>query len=202
MNQPARDGLIVVEKCTEKPSGKAIRLTEVGLALQASCPRLLAEVEPPWEERCVDVRKPRWRWVLVVAAIVALGAIWLLGPKYAQLQLATDAEAFRRIVGEDPGRYLSAGAADLAFAPSYGLLALAIARTPPASRTGAWLVFVGAVFDEAENALLMANVSAGVTVSDGRVELMRTAGVAKYVALGAGVLLYLGSWAIERLGRR
>lgn len=140
--------------------------------------------------------------MLVVAAIVTLGAIWLFGPRYTQLQLAADAAAFRRIVGDERTRYISAGAADAAFAALYGLLALAIARTPLASRIGAWLVFVGAVLDEVENSMLIANVAAGVNLSDGRVEVMRAAGVAKYGAIAAGVLLYVGSWVIERLGRR
>jgi hypothetical protein len=144
----------------------------------------------------------RWRWPLATATIVALGAIWMLGPKYTQLQLASDADAFRRIVGDERGRYLGAGVADVAFAALYGLLALAIARTPLASRIGAWLVLAGAAFDEAENALLIASVTAGRSLSDGRVELMRTAGLAKYLAITAGVILYVGSWVIERRARR
>jgi hypothetical protein len=144
----------------------------------------------------------RWRWPLVVAAIVALGAIWLLGPKYSQLQLATDADAFRRIVDGDRGRYVTAGIADVAFAASYGLLALAITRRPLASRLGASLVLAGAVFDQAENLLLIANVAADTNLSDGRVQLMRAAGLAKYAAIGAGVVLYIGAWVVERFRRR
>lgn len=143
----------------------------------------------------------RRRWILVAAALGALCAIWFLGPQYAQLQLSTDAEEFRRIVGDDRGRYIAAGVADSAFSAFYGLLAVAIARQSLASRIGAGLVFVGAALDEVENWLLITNVTAGWTLSDGRVELMRTAGVAKYVALGAGVLLYVGSWVTELLGR-
>jgi hypothetical protein len=142
-----------------------------------------------------------WRWPLVVGAVIALGAIWLLGPRYTQLQIAPDAEAFRRIVGDRKGRYVCAGAADVAFAASYGLLALAIAGTPIASFIGAWVVVAGAVFDEAENSVLIANIAAGEKLSDGRVELMRAAGVAKYVAILVGVLLYVSSWAIERRDR-
>lgn len=144
----------------------------------------------------------RWRWPLVGAAIIALGAIWLLGPKYTQLQLASDADGFRRIVGDERGRYISAGVADVAFAAFYGLLGLAIARTPLVSRIGAWLVLAGAAFDEAENLLLIANVTAGMNLADERVELMRTAGVAKYIAITAGVVLYVGAWVTERRRRR
>lgn len=144
----------------------------------------------------------RWPWLLVVAAVVALVAIGLLGPKYTQLQLAADAEGFRRIVGDERGRYIGAGAADVWFAAAYGSLALAIARTPSASRVGAWLVLTGAAFDEAENSLLIANVLSGLRLSDDRVELMRTAGAAKYLAIAAGVLLYVSSLVIERFGRR
>jgi hypothetical protein len=56
VNQLARDGLIAVGKRTEKPAGKAIRLTEQGLHLQTSYQATLAEVERPWEQRCGDVR--------------------------------------------------------------------------------------------------------------------------------------------------
>jgi hypothetical protein len=141
---------------------------------------------------------PRWRTPLVVAAVVALGAIWLLGPRYTQLQLATDADTFRGIVGDERGRYIAAGVSDVAFAAFYGLLALAIARPPLASRVGAWLVLAGAAFDEAENTLLIAGVAAGPALTDGRVELLRNAGVAKFVAVIAGVVLYVGAWVLER----
>lgn len=57
VRQLAREGLIVVGKRTERPTGKTIRLTEVGRELQADYPGLLAEVEQPWEEKCVAVRK-------------------------------------------------------------------------------------------------------------------------------------------------
>jgi hypothetical protein len=57
VNQLVRAGLIVVGKRTEKPSGKAIRLTDAGLELQADYPKLLAKVEQPWEKKCGDVRK-------------------------------------------------------------------------------------------------------------------------------------------------
>lgn len=130
--------------------------------------------------------------------MAALVVIWLLGPEYTQLQLASDADHFRRIVDGDRGRYVGAGFADVAFAVSYGLLALAIAGSSPASRAGAWLVLVGATFDEVENSLLIANVMAGTDLSDGRVELMRSAGIAKYAAIVGGVLLYIGSWVLER----
>ncbi len=143
-----------------------------------------------------------WRWPLAAVAIAALGAIWLLGPKYVQLQLASDADEFRRIVGDERGRYISAGVADVAFAASYALLALASARPPLASRIGAWSVLAGAASDEVENALLIANVLAGMDLSDSRVELMRAAGVAKYVAITAGVVLYVGAWVIDRRRRR
>lgn len=56
VNQLARDGLIVVGKRVEKPTGKAIRLTDAGVALQAAYPAVLAEVERSWEKTCVDVR--------------------------------------------------------------------------------------------------------------------------------------------------
>ena len=144
----------------------------------------------------------RWRWPLCIAAAVALVAIWLLAPRYTQLQLASDAEKFRRIVGNDRTRYISAGFADVAFAVTYGLLALAIAGRSFASRVGAWLVSIGAVFDEIENGLLISNVSAGIDLSDARVELMRTAGFAKSAGIASGVVLFVGAWLIERRRRR
>lgn len=57
VSQLTRAGLIVVAKRAEKPTGKTIQLTEVGLQLQADYPRWLAEVEQPWEKTCGDVRK-------------------------------------------------------------------------------------------------------------------------------------------------
>lgn len=144
----------------------------------------------------------RWRWRLAVVALVALLVIWLLGPRYTQLQLASDAEAFRQIVGGEQGRYVGAGVADVVFAASYGLLALAIARPPFASRLGAWLVVVGAACDEVENSVLLANVFAGRQLTDGRVALMRAAGGAKYLALAAGVAVYVLAWVVERSRRR
>ena len=134
--------------------------------------------------------------------MVALVAIWLLGPRYTQLQLASDADEFLRIVGDARGRYVGAGVVDVAFAASYGLLALAIARSPLLSRVGAWLVFGGATFDLVENALLIANIRAGRDVSDGRVDLMRAAGVAKYATLVVGTALYVVAWTVERRRRR
>ena len=57
VGQLARGGLVVVGKRTDtKPTGKAIRLTDAGLQLQADYAALLAEVERPWEKRCADVR--------------------------------------------------------------------------------------------------------------------------------------------------
>jgi len=56
VNQLARAGLIEVTKRTEKPTGKAIRLTDRGLRLQFDYPTLLADVEGPWEEICRGVR--------------------------------------------------------------------------------------------------------------------------------------------------
>lgn len=63
VNQLAREGLIIVGKRTEKPTGKAIRLTEAGSKLQADYRTLLAAVERPWEKRCVDVREQLERFV-------------------------------------------------------------------------------------------------------------------------------------------
>jgi hypothetical protein len=57
VNQLARVGLIVVGKRVEKPTGKAIRLSETGLELQAGYPAVLAKVERPWERKCVEVRE-------------------------------------------------------------------------------------------------------------------------------------------------
>lgn len=189
---------------------------EVAAINRSWAPRAHRELRPSGRRRTQRCRTPRmgraypqlmrtltrWRWPLVGAAIIALGAIWLLGPKYTQLQLASDADGFRRIVGDERGRYISAGVADVAFAAFYGLLGLAIARTPLVSRIGAWLVLAGAAFDEAENLLLIANVTAGMNLADERVELMRTAGVAKYIAITAGVVLYVGAWVTERRRRR
>lgn len=57
VGQLARDGLIVVGRRAERPTGKTIGLTEAGVQLQADYPGVLSEVEQPWETKCVEVRK-------------------------------------------------------------------------------------------------------------------------------------------------
>jgi hypothetical protein len=56
VNQLAKAGLVEVTKRTEKPTGKAIRLTDAGRQLQVDYPALLAGVEQPWEGACSRVR--------------------------------------------------------------------------------------------------------------------------------------------------
>jgi hypothetical protein len=56
VNQLARAGLLEVTKRTEKPSGKAVQLTDAGRKLQTDYRTVLAEVERPWENACRDVR--------------------------------------------------------------------------------------------------------------------------------------------------
>lgn len=143
----------------------------------------------------------RWRWALFAATVAALATIAMLGPKYGQLQLAPDAEAFRRLVGGERARYVRAGTADALFAVFYGLFALGIVRRTLASRVGAWLVVAGAVFDEIENSLLIANVAAGSDLSDGMVRWMRLAGAAKFLTIGAGAVLFVGDRVLERRRR-
>lgn len=143
----------------------------------------------------------RLRWPLGLASLAALGAIWLLGPRYGQLQLAGDAGEFLRIVGGERSRYLAAAVADALFAACYGLLALAIARPSLASRVGTWLVVAGAAFDETENALVVANLATSSGLSNGRVDAMRIAGVAKFTSVALGAFLYLGAWVLDRRGR-
>ena len=63
-------------------------------------------------------------------------------------------------------------------------------------------MLAGAAFDLVENALLLANIRAGRDLSDGRVDLMRAAGVAKYATIVAGAILYLVAWTVERRRRR
>lgn len=158
---------------------------------------VLHAAEPAFELR-------RHRWPLIALAVVALVAIWLLGPEYTNLQRAADAEAFRELLPDDQReRYLGAGVADLVFAAAYAFVALSfVAPGSLLSRAGAWFVVTGAVFDEAENVFVLANVRKEEAITDSAVMVMRTLGEIKTVTLGIGIVLLLLSAVERRRSRR
>lgn len=141
----------------------------------------------------------QYRRLLIALAVLALVAIAVLGPEYVGLQRATDAEAFRELLPDDHReRYMAAAVADLVFAAAYAFVALSfVAPSSLLSRAGAWFVVSGAVFDEAENVFVLANVRKEEAITDSAVMVMRTLGEIKTVTLAIGVILLLLS-AIER----
>lgn len=144
------------------------------------------------------------RRLLIAVAVVAVVTIVVLGPEYMDLQRAADADAFRELLPDDQReRHLAAGAADLVFAAAYALVALSfVAPGSLLSRAGAWFVVSAAVFDEAENVFVLANVRNEEAITDSAVMVMRTLGEIKTVTLGIGVVLLLASAVERRRSRR
>ena len=130
---------------------------------------------------------------LIAATFVALIAIVVLAPRYNDLQLASDAAEFRDALPDDErGRFLAATIADFVFAAAYAGTALALSTSRRRlSVVGAWVVVVGAVFDMAENAFVLAGVLDEDGVTDGAVDLMRLCGGLKWAGVVLGFVLML-----------
>jgi len=115
-------------------------------------------------------------------------------PAWMKLQWFTpDADAFRSLL-ESPARTTLAGLFDIVVAASYGALGWIglrhHGRGAPVSRIAAWAVVVGASFDQIENILVLRNVAAIETLTDGWVTAMRLPGALSFVAAPAILLLY------------
>ncbi len=143
-----------------------------------------------------------WKALLAVV-VVAFFTIGVLKLDYNDLQTARDAATFREVLGDDRGRAIGATLADMVFAVGYGLLGLLVFRTlDKAARglIGAALIGGGAIADEIENVLVLRNIVAAETTTDGWIDAMRTVGTAKltllYLALGA-----LAGFAVLRVVR-
>ena len=155
--------------------------------------------------------RTRWwprRRHLAIVTLGLLALIVLLAPHYGDAQTAADADAFRSAFASDERlRYAAAAVVDVLFAVSYGLLAFVWSGYVPAQRrilagvatAGGFVVAAAALFDVAENVVVLANVLRYSSVDDGDVDLMRSIGDVKWTLgyLGAG--LVLGAIAANRL---
>ena len=78
---------------------------------------------------------------------------------------------------------------DIAFAVGYGLLGLIGLRSIGArgwlARVGALLIVVAALSDEAENLVLLRNIAAHRTLTDGWIDAMQVPGTTKWVGTPA-----------------
>lgn len=147
---------------------------------------------------------------LAAIAVALLIAMLVLAPDYGAAQTAADADAFRATVADaDRPRYAAAAVLDLLFALFYALLALATARRvasigPRLARmawVGAAAVVVGAVLDEIENALLLANLSGYRTLDDDAVDRMTALGGPKWALGVGGAIVLVGTLLAARRGR-
>jgi hypothetical protein len=146
--------------------------------------------------------------VVLVATLVALTIISLSGntitaPRYNDAQRASSVHAFQLIVSRRAvGDFRLAAYYDLAFALGYGLLAI-VALGWFAKRSGQWKglghvghvghvgcigVFVAALFDEAENLMLLRNLSNRDAVSESAIDAMTGIGLAKWICVFPALL--------------
>lgn len=114
-------------------------------------------------------------------------------PTWMALQFAGDADRFRDLV-DSPARTTTAALFDIGVAASYGILGwVGLRRHGGGARLSliaAWVVVVGAAFDQAENLLVLRNVAALDTLTDGWVAAMRAPGYLSWIAAPAILLLY------------
>lgn len=147
---------------------------------------------------------PSWKPVLVLA-VLACAALFVLMPNYVDMQSAPTPAIFRGELGDHERNALLAALADLAFAALYGLLgviAFDAVATGLLRVIGTVLIVGAAVADEIENVLLMINIGNADTVTQGAVDAVGTAGDVKYVLLAAGIILFLALAGQRFLDRR
>lgn len=143
----------------------------------------------------------RW-WVPAVLAAAALPLILAFGPEYGNLQSAEDAGEVRDILGEDRWRYAIAALVDFAFAASYGFAAFALSKRAGLHRWAPLGLVGGAVLDQAENVFVLANVIWASSIGDTPVDIMRTLGALKMLALLAGAVVFLVSVGLRHVWPR
>ena len=139
----------------------------------------------------IEWLRQRWLWVVAVTVAAAVG-ISVFEPSYNAMQTAPSGLAFRQLpTGE--ARALAAATCDTVFALGYGALGLIALRAlnvrPRLARPAAIVVIAAATFDIVENLVLMRNVIALRTVTDGWVTVMRVPGTLKWI--GSPVFLVL-----------
>jgi predicted DNA repair protein MutK len=141
----------------------------------------------------MDRLRANWKWLLLVT-VVAFFAIAAFEPDYTKLQTASDADEFRRVLGDNKGGAIGANLSDVVFALGYGLLGVLAFRAVDTTRrglVGAALIGGGAVADEIENALVFRNLVGSDDTTDAWIDAMRAVGTVKTTLL----LLALGAFA-------
>lgn len=133
-------------------------------------------------------------------AVVALGAMQLLGPHYGDLQTAADLRDFKDILPDQQhGRYIAAALADLVFAAAYGLSALAFSGNRRLAMAGGVAVALGAIADQLENVFLLRNISGRESsIRTGDIDTMQRFGLAKSWLIGIGLVVLLAAYVWSR----
>jgi hypothetical protein len=144
----------------------------------------------------------QWKWVLAVMVVAAVG-IQAFFADHNNLQTASDADAFRRVLGDDAGRALAAAGSDVVFAAAYGVLGVIAFQAHAKgwlATVGCVLVAGGALFDELENVVLIRSIAAHRTIGDSAIDLMQIPGTLKWIG-APGVLLLFGVLVARALHR-
>lgn len=147
---------------------------------------------------------PQWKFLLLMT-VVALVGILVLKPDYVALQTADDADAFRRVLGDDQTRAFLAGWCDIVFTFGYGLLGVIGFRALATGRlalAGVLLTVGAAVTDQVENAFVLLNVSRADSTTDAWINAMTAVGVVKIVLFVAALVLLLGLTGRHMMSRR
>ena len=133
----------------------------------------------------IDTLRRRWIVVLAITVAAAVG-INLFEPAYNSLQTAPSAAAFQHTL-TDHGRAIAATGCDIVFALGYGALGLIALRTLDTprrlARPAAVLIIASALCDELENIVLVRNIVAARTLTDGWITVMRGPGALKWIGL-------------------
>ena len=150
----------------------------------------------------LDRLRAHWGVVLAITVAAAIG-INLFDSAYNVLQTAPTAAAFQHTLTSRASA-LGATGCDIVFAAGYGTLGLIGLRVldPPRRLTlvAAALVVASSAFDELENLVLVRNIVAERTLTDGWIIVMRVPGTLKWI--GSPVFLALLIGLVLRFVRR
>ena len=151
----------------------------------------------------MDWVRNNWKWLLAITVVVFV-SIGVLEPDYTKLQTAKDADAFRRILGDNRGGAVAANLCDFVFALGYGSLGvLAFRSVDPTRRgmVGAAILAGGAIADEVENVFVFRNLVGSDTTTDGWIDAMRGVGTVKTTLLLLGLGAFAGTVLLRLLKR-
>jgi hypothetical protein len=130
--------------------------------------------------------------VVLAVTIAAAVGINLFELAYNRLQTAPNAAAFQHTLGNQ-ARAIAATCCDIVFAAGYatlGLIALRVLDVPRRlALPAAALIVASAVFDEVENLVLIRNIVAEDTLTDGWIRVMRIPGTLKWIGSPIFVVL-------------